>query len=172
MKANLSTDVTVADIHHVLREIGGWGSVYIPEFTCGNLRIDALLVDVTTRWARGFEIKVSRTDFLRDEKWQRCSEFCSSLSIVCPSGLIAKEEVPDPFGLLYVLREPSVTDDLRTVGVKWVKKPKRFQRRDGMAWTYTYLKILEKELPRLAGEVERLRTQLQRESRAVRGGGI
>ena len=80
------------------------------------------------------------------------SEFCSSLSIACPEGLIRKDEVPDPFGLLYVLGSPGLTTDLRNVSVKWQKKPKRFQRREGLAWLYQYVKVIEKELPRGSGE--------------------
>ncbi len=145
-----SHDITQEDIRHVLRRIGGWGSVYIPEFTYDGLRVDALVVDIKTRWARGFEIKMSRSDYLRDDKWHLYSAFCSSLSIVCPKGLIEKSEVPDPFGLLYVDRDHGYES------VKWEKKAKRFQRRDGMAWIWTYLSILEKELPRLVHEVEML----------------
>lgn len=159
---NHAKPVTVAHVRHVLEQLGGWGSIYIPEFTWRGLRIDALIMNTRSRSARGFEIKVSRSDFLRDEKWHMYSEFCSSLSIACPEGLLAKEEVPDPFGLLYVLRDPVVTDDLRSLGVKWEKKPKKLQCKPSLAWTYTYLAILEMELPRLALEVKQLRHDLRR----------
>jgi hypothetical protein len=144
--------VTIEHIHHVLRRIGGWGSVYIPEFTWGGLRIDALVVDTDTRWARGFEIKMTRSDYVRDTKWACYTQFCSSLSIVCPAGLIQKAEVPDPFGLLYVSLEGYGGGET----AKWEKKPKRFQRRAGLAWLWTYVGILEKELPRLVFENQRL----------------
>ena len=154
--------MNVNDIHTVLRSLGGFYGVYVPEFTYSGRRIDAVIIDVSKRWIRGFEIKVSRSDFLRDEKWHEYAEFCSSLSIVCPEGLIRKEEVPAPFGLLYVLGNVALTNDLRSVGVKWEKKPKRFQHRDGMAWTYTYLNVIEKELPRLSLENERFRHERER----------
>lgn len=149
--------VTVDTIHLSLRRLGGFYGVYVPEFTYGSRRIDAAIIDISKRWISGFEIKVDRADFLRDEKWQEYAEFCSSLSIVCPEGLIAKEEVPGPFGLLYVLGTPGLTNDLRNVTMKWEKKPKRFQRRDGLAWLYQYVRVIEKELPRLNMEVNRLR---------------
>lgn len=149
--------MTVTDIHGILRGLGGFYGVYVPEFTYSGRRIDAAIIDVSTRWIRGFEIKLTRSDFLRDEKWQAYSEFCSSLSIVCPDGLIKKEEVPKPFGLLYVGTEPRLTNDLRNVTVKWIQKPTRFQRRDGLAWLYTYIRVIEKELPRLNTENDRLR---------------
>lgn len=150
------------DIHTVLRGLGGFYGIYVPEFSYGGRRIDAAIIDTSKRWIRGFEIKVSRSDYLRDEKWQEYAEFCSSLSIVCPEGLIAKDEVPDPFGLLHVLGSPGLTSDLRNVSVTWIKKPKRFQRRDCLAWLYQYVKVIEKELPRLSGEVERLTTTIRR----------
>jgi len=143
--------VTQETIRDALRKLGGWGSVYVPEFTWHDLRIDALVIDIRKRWVRGFEIKMSRGDFLGDEKWQLYTQFCSSLSIVCPKGLIEKSEVSDPFGLLYITRTKYGAE------YKWEKKPKRFQRRDGMAWIWTYIHILEKELPRLVFEIEQLR---------------
>jgi hypothetical protein len=152
--------VTVAEIHAAIRRLGGFYGVYVPEFTYNQRRIDAAIIDVSKRWIRGFEIKVSRSDFLGDQKWHEYTEFCSSLSIVCPEGLIRKEEVPGPFGLLYVLKDMRLTNDLRNVGLKWEKKPKRFQRRDGLAWLYQYVRVIEKELPRMNLEIERLNRQL------------
>lgn len=154
------TKMTAAEIHTVLRRLGGFYGVYVPEFTYNQRRIDAAIIDVSKRWIRGFEIKVSRSDFLGDEKWHEYTEFCSSLSIVCPEGLIRKEEVPGPFGLLYVMGQPSLTNDFRNVWTKWEKKPKRFQRRDGLAWLYQYVRVIEKELPRMNLEIERLNRQL------------
>lgn len=144
----------INDIQKVLKRLGGFGSIHIPEFTYGDLRIDALVVDTRTRWIRGFEIKMSRSDFQRDEKYHLYSKFCSSLSIVCPKGLIDKKEVPDPFGLLYIDNEAENCHGLRGT---WAKRPKRFQRRDGLAWIWTYVTVLEKELPRLQFEIERIK---------------
>lgn len=84
------------DIHKALREMARWGSIYIPEFTFDGLRIDAVIIDLTHRWIRGFEIKIRREDFQTDCKWQLYSEFCSSLSIVCPEGLIQPDEIIQP----------------------------------------------------------------------------
>lgn len=148
--------MTMDDIHIALRRLGGFYGVYVPEFTYGSRRIDAAIIDVSKRWIRGFEIKLTRADYLRDEKWQEYTEFCSSLSIVCPEGLIKKEEVPGPFGLLYVGCVPTLKANLVEVTMKWEKKPKRFQRRDGLAWLYQYVKVIEKELPRLNNDLNRL----------------
>ena len=141
--------MTVNDIHTALRRLGGYHGVYVPEFTYGGRRIDAAVIDVSKRWIRGFEIKMSRSDWLRDEKWQEYSRFCSSLSVVCPEGLIQADEIDSPFGLLWIMNEQGFP-------VKWVSKPKRFQRRDALAWLYTYVSVIEKELPRLSIDVARL----------------
>ena len=141
--------MTIDDIHVALRRLGGFYGVYVPEFSFAGRRIDAAVIDTSKRWIRGFEIKLSRSDWLRDEKWQENSRFCSSLSVVCPEGVIEEHEVESPFGLLWVMNEPRFP-------VRWVRKPKRFQRRDALAWLYTYVSVIEKELPRLNNEVARL----------------
>lgn len=154
--------MTVETIHSVLRRFGGFYGIYVQEFTYGNKRIDAVVIDTQKRWIRGFEIKVSRSDFLGDEKWETYSEFCSSLTMVCPEGVIHPDEIKKPFGLLYIRQDTILTNDLRNVSVKWVKKPKRFQRRDGLAWLYTYVRVIEKELPRLERENEIYRNRDRR----------
>ena len=49
----------------------------------------------------GYEIKCSRGDFTRDEKWQNYLPLCNSLYFVCPPKLIQPEEVPGDVGLLW-----------------------------------------------------------------------
>lgn len=54
---------------------------------------------------KGFEFKVSRADFLRDlksEKWKKYLGYCHTFTWVCPKGLIKKEEVEKPAGLLWI----------------------------------------------------------------------
>ncbi len=117
--------MTAKDIERVLRRLG---DLYIPEFTYEDLRIDAILINIRDRKVRGFEIKADRGDFLQDKKWQLYSKFCSSLSVACPEGLIQPEEVSDPFGLV------------------WIKP------NGDVAWTWTYLSVIEKEIVRLVIE--------------------
>lgn len=50
----------------------------------------------------GYEIKVSRSDFLSDTKWPAYLPSCNELWFVCPSGLIRPDEVPEQVGLLWV----------------------------------------------------------------------
>lgn len=129
--------------NEIQRAVQCMGGLYIPEFTYGDHRIDAVLIDIRERNVRGFEIKVDRKDFLKDKKWQLYSRFCSSLSIACPAELIAPHEVSDPFGLLWVAADGSAT---------WKKRAKNIQHRESLAWTWAYLSVLEKEIPRLVGE--------------------
>lgn len=49
----------------------------------------------------GYEIKVSRGDFLRDAKFYTYEELCNCLYIVCPKGMIDRTELPESVGLMY-----------------------------------------------------------------------
>lgn len=49
----------------------------------------------------GYEIKVSRSDFMNDEKWPVYKELCHRFYFACPRGLIQPEELPDDAGLLW-----------------------------------------------------------------------
>jgi len=126
--------------------------LFIPEFTYGDLRIDAAVIDVRHRNVRGFEVKVSKEDFIRDKKWQLYSAFCSSLSIVCPEGLIQVEEVSKPFGLVWVFADGRL---------EYQRMPRNLQSRESLAWTLTYLSVLEKEIARLVPENNGLRLAMQ-----------
>ncbi len=70
----------------------------------GSLKIlDGLAIRKS--WAApcftGYEIKVSRSDFLRDAKFYTYEELCNCLYIVCPKGMIDRTEVPESVGLMY-----------------------------------------------------------------------
>lgn len=47
-----------------------------------------------------YEIKVSRGDFLQDDKWRAYLGFGNEFYFVCPSSLIDKAELPDEAGLM------------------------------------------------------------------------
>jgi len=49
----------------------------------------------------GYEVKVSRSDFLRDSKFYRYEEIVNCLYIVCPKGMIDRTELPESVGLMY-----------------------------------------------------------------------
>ncbi len=155
--------MTAQEIRDALEQ-SVFGQVLIPEFTFRGLRIDALVVDTRLRRARGFEIKLARSDFNRDEKWILYSEFCSSLSIATPEGLLTKADVPDPFGLV----EIGPKRGYGTAGsVKWIKRPKKLQHRESLSWFWTYCGIIEAELPRLIHDNKWLRIRLEEYHRSI-----
>lgn len=49
----------------------------------------------------GYEIKVSRNDFMQDEKWPAYKHYCHRLDFVVPTGLVQPDELPDDIGLIY-----------------------------------------------------------------------
>lgn len=49
----------------------------------------------------GYEIKVSRGDFMRDEKWHGYLKYCHQFNFVCPADMIKPEELPPEVGLIY-----------------------------------------------------------------------
>lgn len=51
-----------------------------------------------------YEVKVSRGDYLRDDKWRGYLAFCNEFYFVCPDGLIKPEEVPEGAGLYWVAK--------------------------------------------------------------------
>jgi hypothetical protein len=65
--------------------------------------LDAIAIKKS--WAhpciRGFEVKVSRSDFLRDAKWYTYFPYVNEFYMVCPKGMIDRTELPDNCGLLY-----------------------------------------------------------------------
>lgn len=71
-----------------------------------HLRLDAWVMPRS--WVHpettGYEIKVSRSDFLRDEKWTAYLAMCHRLYFVCPHGLIDTAELPQDVGLMWVAK--------------------------------------------------------------------
>lgn len=84
--------------------------VFVPEcktgatYTGTGIRMDAWAM--AKSWTRprtwAYEIKVHRSDFIRDNKWHQYLPYCSEFYFVCPTGLIAPEELPQDVGLLWI----------------------------------------------------------------------
>lgn len=74
-----------------------------PTQGASHLRLDAWAL--RRSWAHhcsfGYEIKVSRSDWIRDQKIDAYLPLCHQLSVVCPTGLIEADEVPAGIGLLW-----------------------------------------------------------------------
>lgn len=73
------------------------------QMTRGHLRLDALVMNRswTNACVTGYEIKVSRSDFLNDKKWPGYLGYCNQFTFVCPSSLIQPEEVGPECGLMW-----------------------------------------------------------------------
>lgn len=67
------------------------------------LKFDALAIQKS--WAKpcitGYEVKVARGDFLKDQKWPGYLPYCHKFSFVCPKGLIQPEELSEEVGLIW-----------------------------------------------------------------------
>jgi len=85
-----------------------WEDVCIPEckvgstwLTTGCLRLDLWVMKKS--WANPktycYEIKISRSDFVNDDKWQKYLEYCSDFYFVTPPGIIEPNELPPEAGL-------------------------------------------------------------------------
>lgn len=81
-------------------------STYFPD-TQGLLIFDGLAVrkSYTGPCITGYEIKVSRSDFLQDAKWHLYLQYCNEFYFVVPNGLISKDELPGNVGLIYYYPE-------------------------------------------------------------------
>ena len=65
-------------------------------------KIDALGIKIswTNMTIVGYEVKVSRSDFLRDEKWPSYLPMCNQLYFAIAPGVCTPEEIPDVCGLV------------------------------------------------------------------------
>lgn len=81
-------------------------STYFPD-PQGMLKFDGLAItkSYTRPCITGYEIKVSRSDFRGDNKWNLYLQYCNEFYFVVPVGLIAKEEIPENVGLIYYYPE-------------------------------------------------------------------
>lgn len=112
--------------------------VFVPECKGGPsykgpmVRMDAWAMKRS--WANPlavvYEVKVSRSDFLADEKWPAYLPLCNEFYFVCPSGLIKPSEVPEVAGLMYVAKSG---------GRLWRKKKAVYRQLDIPDELYRYI---------------------------------
>lgn len=69
----------------------------------GMLQFDGLAIYKS--WAHpnivGYEIKISRSDFLRDAKYTRYMPYCHEFYFVTPTGMVQRQEVEENIGLIW-----------------------------------------------------------------------
>jgi len=103
-----STEIKIA-LEQMNEQYGRWFGTEVRtggQYYHGNddlLIFDALMVEksYTGPSITGYEIKVSRSDFLADNKWHLYLKYCNKFYFVCPTGMIKKEELPEDVGLYY-----------------------------------------------------------------------
>ncbi|MBT1162117.1 hypothetical protein [Bifidobacterium sp. SO1] len=100
--------VTAVDIEAALADrYRRTGSGFLPQIEVddphGLLRLDGVGLEWSYRrmWISGFEIKVSRSDFLRDAKYTLYRNYVDDMTLVCPARMIDRDELPDGIGLLW-----------------------------------------------------------------------
>jgi len=74
------------------------------QFRSGNYGIvDSIGLDISSSnpIITGYEVKISRGDFLQDTKWPKYLPFCHCLYFACPAGLLKPTEIDDKAGLIY-----------------------------------------------------------------------
>lgn len=90
------------------------------------LRMDALAIRKS--WAKplvvGYEVKVSRSDFLQDTKWPKYMDLCHEFYFVCPNELIAADELPPTVGLIWYNPEKDCITTRRKAVYRPVDIPK------------------------------------------------
>ena len=109
--SEMTAKVTSTDIKRALAE-KHWRDFFLTEVKSGPTQLsvpgglkilDSLAIrkSWTAPCFTGYEVKISRSDFLRDAKFYTYEELCNCLYIVCPKGMIERTELPESVGLMY-----------------------------------------------------------------------
>lgn len=133
-KERLETKSEQLDIRKYLRYYSiknPQDSLYMAEFTIPNsdLRLDVLTVNLKNWCVNGYEIKSSRSDFNRDEKWSRYLPYLNFFYFATIGSIIKPEELPEDIGLLELhedIQENKISD-IRYYRLKLVKRAKELQ---------------------------------------------
>lgn len=90
-----------------------------------HFKLDALAFKKS--WANpaiiGYEVKVSRQDFQRDDKWPAYLPLCNQFSFVCPTGMIQPDELPQEVGLIYYNPEKGTLYTKRKAQYRLIDEP-------------------------------------------------
>lgn len=100
----------------------------------GRRRIDfwAMAKSHAKPWVTGYEIKISRSDFLNDNKWMDYLPICNRLYMVCPHGMVSPDEIMPEAGLMWATAS----------GSKLYTKKKAPYRTEGVDPTFVYRQLL------------------------------
>lgn len=96
-----------------------------PSTMSETLRFDAF--SIKKSWTKpcftGYEVKVSRNDFLHDDKYIHYRDYCNRLYIVCPKDLIQLEEIPEDIGLIYYNPDKKTLFTKRVARLREIEMP-------------------------------------------------
>jgi hypothetical protein len=108
--AEPESKITSYDVKKAL-QIHCYKDFFITEVKSGPTQIDQYelkildAMSIAKSWVhpcvKGFEVKVSRSDFLRDPKWYTYFPLVNEFYMVCPERMIEREEIPTTCGLLW-----------------------------------------------------------------------
>ena len=142
-------------------------STYFPD-PQGVLIFDGLAVtkSYTHPCIIGYEIKVSRSDFLGDNKWHLYLQYCHEFYFVVPAGLIAKGEIPENVGLIYYYPEQGKLLKKRKAVYRNIEEPV------GIYKYIIYSRLDQERLPFYEDRAEYARDYLadQKEKRKIGAG--
>lgn len=132
-------------------------STYFPD-PQGLLIFDGLAIakSYTKPCIIGYEIKISRSDFLGDNKWHLYLQYCNEFYFVVPKGLIKKDELPDGVGLIYY--DPTAKQVLHIV------KKAQYRVIDDPVGVYKYIifsRLQEDRLPFYEDKAEYAKAYLE-----------
>lgn len=99
-------------------------STYFPD-PQGLLIFDGIGItkSYTAPCVTGYEIKVSRSDFQRDNKYHLYLQYCNEFYFVVPAGLLKKEEIPDNMGLIYYYPESGSLKKKKKAQYRQIEEP-------------------------------------------------
>ena len=110
--------------------------VFVPECKDGptwggeHLRLDAWAM--ARSWTRpltwGYEIKITRRDFMQDKKWQSYLGFCSEFYFVTTANVIKPEELPAEAGLMVASKNLTRLYTKKKAQRRQVEVPEEFYR--------------------------------------------
>lgn len=101
-----------------------------PVIKYGKLRMDAWAMKKS--WVNprviGYEVKLSRADFLQDHKMQDYLPYCNEMYLICPRGIVDPREVNESFGLILVSTSGTKLITRKKAPWRDVQIPEQFYR--------------------------------------------
>lgn len=113
-KGNLTLTGITSKAILTLLKARHYQDVFIPECKDGAtwgrrdlLKLDAWVLCRSYSPLRtiGYEIKISRSDFEQDTKWEKYLGLCHEFYFVCPAGLIRNHDLPSRVGLVWASKD-------------------------------------------------------------------